>query len=98
MTNKKGSREVKKNFLVGLRCKDWGKGCDCHEYIIEGAREILKERYNCIHEDACFYKIIKAKDVDSINMVMILRQLDKNISNGLDFTDFYVVSAVVPNN
>ena len=63
MTNKKGSREVKKNFLVGLRCKDWGKGCDCHEYIIEGAREILKERYNCIHEDACFYKIIKAKNV-----------------------------------
>ena len=97
MTNKKGAKEVKNQYLVGLRCKDWGKGCDCQEYTVPGARELLKEKYNCIYEDACFYDVVKAKDVDSINILMINKQLDKNIVDSIGFTDFYIVSKVVPN-
>lgn len=98
MKSRKGNqKEVRKNFLVGLRCKDWGKGCDCQEYTVEGAREILKEKYNCIYEDACFYDVVSAKDADSLNIFMIIRQLDENITSGLVFTDFYLVAQVVPN-
>lgn len=87
-----------KQFLVGLRCSEWKNGnCGCTEDTDQATKDLIKTRFNCIYEDACFYAAVTAKDADSLNMFMIMKQVGEALLAGAEWNDYYIVSEVVPN-
>jgi hypothetical protein len=64
-----------KNFLVGIKCEDFGK-CDCNEEVSDLVRFRYKNQYGVDLDRYCAVFIISAKNKEQIDMEYVLSQME----------------------